>query len=136
MYAWTELYAGLPIVGNDIPAPIRPGDYATDWYDMYPEAYARAADQLAAVGRFDDAILHGEAAANACILYYPITAWLRAKLTLATVYDRAGRKEAACRAYAALDQLLGKNPVSTTRDYAVQRSRELGCALESTVDAH
>jgi tetratricopeptide (TPR) repeat protein len=127
MAAWLDGYAGLPVVGEDIAPPIRSGEYALDWYSMYPEAYTRIAEQLTSINRFDDAVLHAEAAVNGCFSYYPLTTRLRAKVVLATAYERAGRTEAACRMYAAIDDLLRTSPRSVSRQYAHKRRQALSC---------
>jgi serine/threonine-protein kinase len=124
---WLNGYAGLPEVGSDVPIPVEEGAFATDGLTMSMETWARTADELSRAGRHADAIRHAEAATRYCLFNYPVMGKLHARVTLASVYDAAGDKRAACNAYASLVSFLGRTP-SVSVAHAKKRLVELSCA--------
>ncbi|WP_394825908.1 protein kinase domain-containing protein [Pendulispora albinea] len=125
---WLGGFAGLPLVGAEMDPPLAPGEDAEDWLLMgqSPEHFLRAALELMRAGRTDDALRHAEAAAKDCLAYSPI-AYVRAQFVLAKMRDAAGDVASACTQYAAVRDLLAKNPRSTSLRFSVKRMKELSC---------
>jgi tetratricopeptide (TPR) repeat protein len=128
--AWLNGYAGLPEVGSDVAIPVKEGAYAEDALSRNAEALARAAEELSRAGRHADAVRHAEAAAHFCLVTFPITGKLHARVALASVYDAAGDKRAACDAYASLVSFLSHTPGSVSAAHAKKRMAAV-CSVPS-----
>jgi tetratricopeptide (TPR) repeat protein/tRNA A-37 threonylcarbamoyl transferase component Bud32 len=125
---WLNAYAGLPEVGSDEAPPFAEGEYAQDWFSFYQETYARAAEQLTALGQHAAAIRHADAAVGACLASYPITGILHARVAQARAYDASGNVPAACAAYRSLVGWLGREPRSVSARFAKDQLGRLSCS--------
>ncbi|RYD65611.1 MAG: hypothetical protein EOP83_07030 [Verrucomicrobiaceae bacterium] len=128
---WLASYAGLSLTTDQIELPVKPGEYAQDWLASSSEGYARAAEDFAVRGRFEDAIQHAKAASAMCVVFAPMMGYLHARNALAHAYDGAGLREEACNSYASISQMLIRTPDSASALASKKRMRALNCKQET-----
>ena len=120
-------YAGLGEMLGEFEAPLKPSAYVQDWLASSRESYARAADELSALGRGDDAVPHAKAASAMCVVLAPMMGYLHARTVLARVHDRAGDRDGACRSYRAIVSAIARTLDSASALVSKKRLSELMC---------